>query len=209
MWEKPAFQSDDRFDLDVIQRLHTGDGPGTKGWTESGLDEMRNNDQIEQGHLFDDMNMPRIFIMAPRQRVWTASGNDMSNSETAGGSVFAYTEYVNRITAELKKIFGNNADISTVQYSPMTKAPDLVRNPDGSVFIAVEEEENGDTEFAVVGDFIDSKYDTHRGKLLIQYQPASQACQVDVPAEDQPQAKWRVWFENQGQFSLLSSTSVD
>ncbi|KAK8080386.1 hypothetical protein PG997_008204 [Apiospora hydei] len=106
--------------------------------------------------------------MAPRILQLTSNG-DFSNSETAGGSRFKHNRHVNRILAELRTIFPKNNEltISTVQYSPNKK------------------------------DIGDTMFNSHRGKLLVQYQPAPKKCDdnANIDEAEQSKAMWRVWFE--------------
>lgn len=152
-WEKPYLERD------VIPTLRTGNGE--KFHSEHGLEKLRNNDDRDIGHIFDNTNQPRIFIMAPRQRVRTTNGK-FDNSETAGGDVLGDEEFVGAIVAELRRIFGDDAPLSLVQYSP-------------------------EIEPIIPGDYRDNEWENHRGKLLVQYQPAKGTCRT--------QAQWRVWFE--------------
>jgi hypothetical protein len=155
--------------MDVISQMDTGSG--FVNVHKLGLDEMWNNNDNPNGHMFDDDTKPRIFVMATRRRVIKPSGKGLSNSETAGGSSFAYNPYVNQITAELKTIFGNNVDLSTDQYSPMTNAPDVVCNSDDTPYMTLKPDAEGETHLVPVDDYGDSAFLTHRGKLLVQYQP--------------------------------------
>ncbi|KAK7956354.1 uncharacterized protein PG986_005576 [Apiospora aurea] len=127
---------------------------------------------INQKVTFDDVNQPRVFVMAPRILQLTSDG-DFSSSETAGGSRFKYNRHVNRILTELRTIFPKNNELTipTVQYSPQQK---WVHDD------AADKDDYGDTMF-----------NSHRGKLLIQYQPAPKRCDE----AEEPKAMWRVWFE--------------
>ncbi|KAK7958472.1 hypothetical protein PG988_013320 [Apiospora saccharicola] len=163
-WEWPSFtHGDNQFEYDVIRRLHTG----------------------VVGHMFDDANQPRVFVVAPRQKEYLRNG-DPSNSETAGGSVFRHNGYVKRILAELRTMFPNNNELtlSTIQYSIQEKwESERVRGEDG--------------QDKMVPDRGDSLFNFHRGKLLIRYQPAPKKCagNTDIVEAEQPKPMWRMWFE--------------
>jgi hypothetical protein len=168
-WESTSFANLQNFPYDVLNKLWLG--TGIPMVNEYGLGQLRNNDAILQGHMFDDVNNPRIFIMTPRIR------DDHDSSETAGGDSILYPWQIDKVEEELRKIFGDNADISTIQYSPLR----------------FNAEDNG--------------FDTHRGKLLVQYQPAAQACQANTGNGDQPQAKWRLWIEGRGKLTISAANS--
>ncbi|SPO06177.1 uncharacterized protein DNG_08866 [Cephalotrichum gorgonifer] len=148
---------------DVVPYLQTG--KAKVYWNQYGVKSLRNNDAlVPHGHIFDDANEPRVFIMAPRAEADLPNGGGPDNSETAGGNVLRYEDFVERLKADLRNIFGEGSTvpITTVQYSPIRFAP-------------------------TPGDWRDDAWETHRGKLLVQYQPAQGTCR--------PEAKWRVWFE--------------
>lgn len=119
-WEWPSFtHGDERFEYDVIRRLHKGVGVQYKN--EFGLEELRNNDKIPRDTC---LTMPTSLgsSLAPRKKVYTAKGKP-SNSETAGGSEFGHNGYVKRMLAELRTNFPNNNELnlSTIQYSIQEK----------------------------------------------------------------------------------------
>lgn len=153
---------EDRFRAnDVVPVLIRG--TGKKYISEHGLEMLRNNDALDIGHIFDDENMPRIFIMAPRMRI-RIGDKVVDDSEHAGGDVLGDENYVESVKAELGKAFGDEVPVSTVTYMPIARA--------------------------ITGTFTDDQYESHRGKILIQYQPAWEDCR--------PESKWRVWFEGRG-----------
>ncbi|KAK7927317.1 hypothetical protein PG985_004315 [Apiospora marii] len=183
-WEWPSFtHGDEQFEYDVIRRLHTG--LGVQYLSQFGLDELRNNDNNPHGHMFDDANQPRVFVIAPRKKAYLLNGKP-SNSETAGGSEFRHNSYVNRILAELRTIFPNNNELalSTIQYSIQEKW-EFVDVGDG----------NGQQKWEP--DRGDGLFNFHRGKVLVQYQPAPKACErnTNIVETEQPKAMWRMWFE--------------
>lgn len=100
---------------DVIPILRTGTGKKLHG--EHGLEKLRDNDASEIGHMFDDASQPHFFIMALRQRVSTAD-NKFDNSDTAGGDILGDERFIGEIVAELRRIFGDDAPLSMVPYSP-------------------------------------------------------------------------------------------
>lgn len=154
-WEK-AFSASDV--VPVLVR-----GKGDKFKNEYGLEKLRGNDAVGIGHIFDDENMPRVFIVAPRKKVYIDYPTQ-DDSEQAGGDVLRDENYVESMKAELGKVFGDGVPVSTVTYMPIAYPP--------------------------AGDFYDQNYETHRGKVLIQYQPALGDCR--------PQSMWRVWVEGRG-----------
>ncbi|KAK8868227.1 hypothetical protein PGQ11_006805 [Apiospora arundinis] len=177
-WENPSFRGgDERFEADVIRRLHLG--LEVLYMNEFGLDELRNNDHKPQGHMFDDANSPRVFVMAPTMRV-------ASSSVSMGESPLMYAAYVDRIVSELRAIFPNNEKhtISTIKYSPQTTFEFM-------------DDIDAYGNFIRVPDFGDAQFNSHLGKLLIQYQPGQKRCEVNdhVTEADQPKAMWRIWFE--------------
>lgn len=160
-WEK-TFSPQDV--LPTLQKIKGG-----KYDNEYGLANLRNNDEITEGRMFDDINQPRIFVLAPRVKVALPNG-EPDNSETAGGDVLGDQQFVGAIIAELRNTFGAGAKLSTIKYSPMRSAP-------------------------LRSDLRDNEFETHRGKLLVQYQPAQGTCR--------PKAAWRVWFEGRGKLSWV------
>lgn len=151
----------------IIPTLRTG--KGQKYYNQYGLAKLRNNEAITEGRIFDDVNKPHIYIVAPRKRVNLPNG-DKDNSESAGGDILADEKFVNSMKIELQSIFGEQANIlPTIMYSPMRIPP-------------------------TSGDFGDNAFESHRGKLLIQYQPSQGSCR--------PEAQWRVWFEGSSKYYI-------
>lgn len=52
----------------------------------------------------------------------------------------------------------------------------------------------------------DQPFDTHRGKILLQYQPAPK-CPVDT--QTNTMAKWRLWVEDEGKNSRTPRNSKE
>lgn len=191
-WEDPSFlgtadDADVDFNFDVLMNLEEGSGSEDARFiNQYGVGQLRKRDipgKGDLGHMFDDIHQPRVFIMAPRPEV-NLPNDQPDNSESAGGSRLRFPEQMKKIKDKLANIFQglNVDDIETIQYSPMTMSLGVLGfRKDGTV----------------VGDYGDKYYVTHRGKLLIQYQPAPHVCQANpYPG----QAKWRVTFENRGRF---------
>lgn len=173
-WEEKSFRDPTNFQIDVLFSLWVGTG---RRWEdEYGVNQLRNNPEVPPGHIFDDVNNPRIFIMTPRDT------NDLDTDENAGGDSVRYSGQINEVQEVLRDIFNRNMniDISIIQYAP------LIVGPDGEG---------------------DQGYNSHRGKLLVQYQPAAQACQANADGADQPQAKWRVWVEGRGKLTISAASS--
>jgi hypothetical protein len=156
------------FQENAIDRLHTRYDPVTAEH-ESGLDALRAN-----GEIFDSSSDFKIYMFLPYQPIFDEADPNYGKQNPTGlkpawdanGGMPAprgdegTTAYNDQLRAELKKIFGQNAPISEVIY-----APDLANE-----------------------DFMDSQFNSHRGRALVQYQPAS--------AKDcNAKAQWRIFFE--------------
>ncbi|KAH7009124.1 uncharacterized protein B0I36DRAFT_356847 [Microdochium trichocladiopsis] len=194
IWENPSFKDDSRFEIDAIEDIRFG--KNVKNLHEIGLYQLRDNVFLQpEENLFDDVADPHIYIMTPIQRYRVMEGEQQvwSNDEETRGHPLAFPDKVARIISELRSIFNETTPIIVKPYSPMTKAPDILREIDGSPILDVygrEQPDRGDIGF-----------NTHRGKLLVQYQPASKRCHIEGTGS--PQAQWRIWFENQATQSVI------
>lgn len=157
------------FKTHALYRLHTTYPDTPEAHHESGLKELRENDE-----MFEDKYEPHVFMFIPYKRVgerdpnynrenpvglpaaWDHGGNPSPRGDDGVES------YNDQIRAELKKIFGEGLDIKTVLYAP---------DPDHT---------NEDIGF-----------DNPRGRALVQYQPG------DGNDCDNSKARWRVFFERQ------------
>lgn len=161
-WEQDFDGTDpdgDYFREHVLDALTTGVGnePPIPFLNWAPLGELHNNDENGYlGHLFDDDSNPQVFVAYPRMRIMLPDGT-FSNDENAGSDqVMQWPDHVQKIVERLHDIFPT-VMIRGLAYSPMVNA--------------------GAT---------DPEFDTHRGKILIQYQPAHDC-------DDPPHARWRIF----------------
>jgi len=195
-WEVPAFTHDvnipldpvlqgDQFQRDVIDAMKKGRaGDATHAF---GLSDLRGNEaDLTNGDTFDDLNNPRIFIMVPRKRVpyfdqnGQAQPDAVVTGEQAGEALgLAYDVFVRKIETEIQTIFGQGINMERIEYSPLVPTLAQVTDPAINVLPALQ----------------DVGFDTHRGKLLLQYEPAAPAANPGECTTDK--SKWRVWFEGQ------------
>ncbi|OIW23745.1 hypothetical protein CONLIGDRAFT_673949 [Coniochaeta ligniaria NRRL 30616] len=139
-------------------------------------DLRKKDDKGDLGHMFDDVNKPTVFVLVPRRRVRLEDGS-WSNAEDAGGGDLQYTDHLYKIIEKLEEIFPPTDEltdrVNCLDYAPMT-----------------QEEDGEDLSFA-----------THRGKLLVQYQPAPKDCEGAEEAS-QPLARWRAFVQGGGDDQL-------
>ncbi|KAI1779050.1 hypothetical protein F4818DRAFT_437850 [Hypoxylon cercidicola] len=136
-----------------------------------GLPDLRqkwdaNNPEALDSLLADDAE-PHVFLFAPYQKV---SGGPNKHVEFPIGLPMAYVEYNGMIKDEIQKIFGPAVPFKVVPYAPL--------QPTEELFDAY-----GQHACFAMGD---EHFQTHRGKVLVQYRPASGIS---------GKASWRVWFE--------------
>jgi hypothetical protein len=183
-WEryfKFTFYTDHQeFIYEVLAAMDIGDvyGDGVPYQDKYGIRSLRDNDELgAYGHLFDDDTAPNVVILAPTDRVWVpdlryASGGYYSRSEEVVAGP-AYWQQNEQLSDNVWLIFGEDNEDVTVQqqfYSPMA-------------WVAADEDR----------DPGDDGYNTHRGKVLIQYQPAPREC--DITSPEQRVAKYRYFIE--------------
>jgi len=153
-WQGPSFlfnaPDSQGFYTDVLGPLDEGYQPRQRFLNMYTLRDLRNNDNIGAlGHIFDDSNMPQIWILAPMYL--NPDGSDPA--VTGSPPSLAFPDHIERMKAVLKDIFPSiagptSAGIHVKMYKPM-----------------------------FVPDPSDNDYTYQRGKILIQYQPAPRACQ--------------------------------
>lgn len=134
--------------------------------------DLRNNDDNGVlGHMFDDGSDPHAFIIAPRDRIWIPGGSDDghgSDDDDEGfwsnypdaGETLEYFQHVIKIKDKLVEIFHNGDKVYHVDYAPMTQD---------------DEDEKWDY-----------RYNTERGKLMVQYMPAPKACEGESQGPQAP-----------------------
>jgi hypothetical protein len=160
-----------KYVLDAMEKgLPKEEFPRQRGLNQYAISDLRNNDNLqddsddnvkELGHLFDDVNVPRVFIFTPSDR-------------DRPGQPPIYESHVDVMKERLGRIFGNdrlfdNPQVAQVlTYEPMEKP------------VVPEDLTPGDPGF-----------NTHRGKVLIQYMPAPKACEPNSEAV----AQWRMFTE--------------
>ncbi|KAI0532880.1 hypothetical protein GGR58DRAFT_488740 [Xylaria digitata] len=183
MWEAPGFtpawndpapptdlQQLDIFRQQVLMALHLGSGSNHI----FGLAELRRSsagDDKLLSHLMDDGADPHVFIFAPYVRADFGTPNYGNEFPVGLPEAFGQDDGLpsknQQIENEVKAIFripnGTNVPYEKVVYAPRAWPHPLVPE-----------------------DLSDRNYDSHRGKILVQYQPAK-SCQE--------KASWRVWFE--------------
>ena len=174
-WETPYFtESTDTgdftaFDEQILPGLDNGvpGGERIQYVNQYALGQLRSrNDNGELGHMFDDVNNPRLFFIYPRKRV--SENGEWNSQPNAGKGTQLYPVHNMKILQKLRQIFG--AEVvsrigTSIPYSPL-----------------------------IYGGF-DDGYDTSRGKLLIQYMPAIDSCPQGVEGPQAP-AKARLFIEN-------------
>ncbi|RYP73619.1 hypothetical protein DL771_003507 [Monosporascus sp. 5C6A] len=183
IWEVPLFthrwddqnpptdlEQRDIFQNQVLTPLHAG----TSVNHVFGLAQMRDpsagDDQPISHYLEDDAD-PHVFIFAPYKRGEFGTPNYNNEFPTglpeAWGQDDGLPSKNQQIENEIKAIFsaqnGLHVPYEKVLYAPRQWADPLVQE-----------------------DIGDSNYDNHRGKVLVQYQPAK-SCRE--------KASWRIWFE--------------
>lgn len=165
---------------DVLAAMDIGNvhNNGVQYEDEYGINALRDNDELgSMGHLFDDETSPKVVILAPYSRQYFPDPNHPHggtyNNDEYLATFPAYERQLEDLTDNAWLIFGEeNQDVTVQQYfyAPMT----LV---------------------AIAGDVHpgDDGFNTHRGKVLIQYQPAPREC--DVTSPEQRVAKYRYFIE--------------
>lgn len=179
-WESQFFGTDpdgESFKTNVLDALDVGVPVDERVQyiNQYTIDDLRNkDDKGALGHLFDDENHPHVFLLYPRARVPNPDGEGgFDNDENAGADDdIEFPLHFNKIIEKLYAMFPDQdaAMLMSSSYYPMTQ------------------------EIGHQVDLLDSGFDTHRGKVLIQYQPAH-AC------DRRPRAMWRVFVEGRGKFT--------
>jgi hypothetical protein len=179
-WEEPYFLRDlpgsDEFTkavLDVMEHGGPADLPKLQYRNQWAIRDLRNNGPggpNDLGHMFDDVNEPWVIVVAPRQR------------DQGADAPFSYGLAVNNIMARLRSIFPGLGRMWSRAYSPITRKDNPNFGPGGA----------GPNDYP---DFGDLGFNSERGKVLIQYQPAPHACDPNDPFTPPPLAKWRLWIE--------------
>lgn len=158
------------------------------------LKECRNNPASEfrswQGHLFDDAANTKIFIFAPYERLMNEDDPNYGNEFPTGLKLMwddeePTTHYVRpdrgypgsvsynqQIRTEIASYFGGDVDIKMAPYAPRLGVS--------------------------VDALKDEQFDSNRGKVLVQYQPA-------VRSNGTSLASWRIWFEGHDDTMKTSS----
>lgn len=154
--------------LDVLERgLPENEDPREPGMNQYAIGDLRNNDNTPfgLGHLFDDVNIPRVFIFTPSDR----DPMDLSPM---------YPEHVAMMMGRLGRIFGNDQLFADPKLGQVITYQPLLYPADP-----------GD----LPGDMNDPGFNTHRGKILIQYMPAPRACTPNAELA----AQWRMFTEGE------------
>ncbi|KAI0908740.1 hypothetical protein F4823DRAFT_563535 [Ustulina deusta] len=179
-WEVPSFthsrddpspptdlQQLETFRQQVLAALHTGDTiDHLYGLAE--LRVTRDSNMLPTSHLMEDDADPHVFIFAPYKRgdLGTSSWNNEFpvGLPEAWGQDDGLPSKNQQIQNEVRAIFSS---------------PNRLVVPYEKVLYAPREGFEGD-------DLGDKNFDSNRGKVLVQYQPAKNC---------QEKASWRVWFE--------------
>lgn len=187
IWEPGFTGSDQNFQRRAIDEMHRGDGSALNA---HGLDELRNNPGLADGRgiIFgdntdaDDKPDLHAFIMAPRPRMelFDAQYNPVPDAErqdpNANAGHRAFQDRVDQIKADLGATFGPGLPVEVIEYSPKVLSwGDLLRRSNGQM-----------QSVEVAQKLGDGSHESPRGKLLVQYRPAT-SC--EGPA-------WRVWIED-------------
>lgn len=174
---KSKEDQDEEFDKYVIQQMLKGADTVRH---ENGLTELKADGTFSDGPETDT----RIFMIVPRKR---ADGDDVPDSvsqpEDANKNAgLAFEDRVRDMETEIRKVLGERIKISRIEYSPM-----VATQGERRAIAQASGEERQDMKDVLDERLADERYDTHRGKLIVQYQPASD-CQQNN--------EWRVWFES-------------
>ncbi|RYP91394.1 hypothetical protein DL770_002439 [Monosporascus sp. CRB-9-2] len=173
-WNDPnpptALEQRDIFQNQVLTALHAG----TSVNHVFGLAQMRDpsvGDDQPISHYLDDDADPHVFIFAPYMRGEWGTPNYNNEFPTGLSEAWGQDDGLpsknQQIENEIKAIFSAQNGLQ-VPYEKILYAPRQWANP------------------LIPEDLGDSNYDNHRGKVLVQYQPAK-SCQE--------KASWRIWFE--------------
>ncbi|RYP50148.1 hypothetical protein DL768_004265 [Monosporascus sp. mg162] len=171
----PVFEAPElkeaRFQRDIIGAIHTGN-PSIDGWHRFGLDELRNSDNPQHllGHMFDNAEETRVFIVTPRPR---AAMEDPNRHIDQNAGQRAFEHEIQSIREEIDDIFDEKAPIQVIDYYPLITPIDWPYN---------------DKPAAVRDYQSDSTGQKVNGKILIQYKPAPDC---------HGKASYRVWHEGQ------------
>ncbi|KAI1423329.1 hypothetical protein F5Y12DRAFT_786072 [Xylaria sp. FL1777] len=179
-WEAPSFTpwSEDPspptdleqleiFRRDVLEALHKG----TSRFHVYGLSEMRvttNSDLFPTSHLMEDDADPHVFIFTPYERGTLGTSN-----------------WNNEFPTGLTEEWGQDDGLPSKNQQIENEVKAIFRIPNGLV-VPYEKVLYAPREGYVGEDLGDKYFDSNRGKVLVQYQPAK-SCQE--------KASWRVWFE--------------
>lgn len=164
-----------------------------------GLDQLKNNPDLgDLGIMFGDDRDPDenldvlAFVIAPRPRpsYWDANGNLIPDALLQHPAInlntFAYPQRNRRIATELLSIFGRGRiNMLLPNYAPITL-----------IYSEWDAWRKGYVPSDEYNSLLkDTECKSHRGKVLIQYQPAKTCSDV---------ARWRLFVDNFGLYSERS-----
>ncbi|RYP89585.1 hypothetical protein DL770_004306 [Monosporascus sp. CRB-9-2] len=117
-----------RFQRDIIDAIHTGN-PSLDNWHTFGLDELRNSNSPQHplGHIFDNAEETRVFIVTPRPR---AAMDDPNRHVDQNAGQRAFEREVEAIREEIDDIFDEKAPIQIIDYYPLITPIDWPHNND-------------------------------------------------------------------------------
>ncbi|KAB5559733.1 hypothetical protein GE09DRAFT_1114077 [Coniochaeta sp. 2T2.1] len=173
-WRLPG-DPNEYFDRWVLTALQLGvPGVSTSPYiNDTPLGELRDDDATISspwGHLMDDEEQPKLFVITPREQVKKDDGTFDDSPDAGSDDVLKYPHEVYQIVAKLESMFPNSP-VVTKGYNPLDTG---------------DEFENGDGEF-----------NTARGKVMVQYMPAPEAeCGDDGMPTSVGTAKYRIWLED-------------
>ncbi|XXH02832.1 hypothetical protein Hte_009219 [Hypoxylon texense] len=197
MWQVPEFecppdaepqpteqQQLDYFKGSVVDPLRHGDGHRYP----FGLLELRNgfsSFDTTQIHELSDEAKPHVFLFAPYEEV---VGEDDPNrhAEFPVGLRIRYEEHNRMIEAEVRNIFGQAVPFQVVPYNPRVCPTEMMWAREVSTLPS-----NSKSYFETIlnSGVLQANFNSHRGKVLVQYRPAS---------GPRGKAGWRVWFKGHG-----------
>lgn len=175
------------------------EGRGIKNRDSDGLMKLRNNPKLR---IFSDNTKPHIFIIRPREMVSSKKNQDMWDATESGGDTSKYSDEF--LYSRIRSVLDDEDDgfepsvIQVLTYNPL------------KLLTAQENYPKDDTKWPWTDDTIsydeyldtwpgDKLYTSHRGKVLIQYEPA------DPCRKDREMARWRFWHDANGRSLVYAS----
>ncbi|KAK2767608.1 hypothetical protein FQN54_003766 [Arachnomyces sp. PD_36] len=197
IWER-SIKDDEKWKKFGIAKIHKGDGDENK-YHRFGIDDLRNNPRMgADGLLFPSSGAPNddlgvhVFIVTPRPRIEFIGPDlgSLSTDEEREDRNYnldqppMFEPRIEEIQRDMKNTFPS-ARIEVLTYTPRVPTNALQKEMTDAAISRDQDAFERASKRTNAYKF-DDNYSSPRGKLLIQYRPAS---------DGNDKARWRIWSE--------------